>query len=164
MRPPDLFIASPPRSECLAQSTHRSRSQPPTDGAGLEPFHHLAPGWELETTPTDTSGYSLELVRQDAARLRRLAGEQGYARRLRASTVVYRLELGEHRQTGVVVEGSVEDYRRGQIRRHEATHPGRERLLADFLASAQTELVPVALVHRSRPRLQALLGEAAAAD
>lgn len=164
MRPPDVFLASPPLAECIAQSTHQSRAPAQAGEEGLAPFHHLAPGWETEPTPAATSVPALDPVRQDAARLRRLAARNGYARRLTGSTVVYRLEAGGHRQTGVLVEGSVEDYRNGRIRRHEATDPEREGRLADFLSVAQSELVPVTLVHPTRPRLQSLLAEAAAEE
>jgi uncharacterized protein (DUF1015 family) len=163
MRPPDLLIASPPLAECLARSTHTSSAPRRGDPAGLEPFHHLAPGWEAEHRP-EPAAHSLELVRQDAARLRRLAGEGGHGRRLSAATVVYRLEADGHRQTGLVVEGAVADYRSGRIRRHEDTNPQRERLLADFLSAAELELVPVSLVHPTRPRLASLLAEAAAEE
>jgi uncharacterized protein (DUF1015 family) len=164
MRPPDLFIATPPLAECLAQSTQQAATRRPTGADSLEPFHHLAPGWEPGTTPAAASPEALELVRQDAARLRRLAGQNGYARRLSASTVVYRLEWGGHQQTGVLAEVSVDDYCNGRIRRHEATDPRREALLADFLTAAESELVPVTLVHPTRPGLQALLAEAAAGE
>ena len=160
MRPPDLFIASPALAECLARSTHEPAAPGRGDPSGLEPFHHLAPGWEAEPR-TEPAGHSLELVHQDAVRLRRLVGEGGYGRRLRAATVVYRLEADGHQQTGLVVEGAVEDYRNGRIRRHEDTNPRRERLLADFLSAAELELVPVSLVHPGRSRLASLLAEAA---
>lgn len=164
MRPPHLLIASPALAECLARSTHELRTHPQADAASLEPFHHLVCSGEPEHTPCEPSAHSRELIRQDAARLRRLTGERAYARPLRGSTVVYRLEAGGHRQTGVVVEASVEDYRSGRIRRHEATHPDRESLLVHFLSAAQTELVPVILVHPTRPRLQTLLAAAAAGE
>lgn len=80
------------------------------------------------------------------------------------SIVVYEIRVGEHRQTGVVVEVSVEDYRRGRVLAHEATEPERERRLAKQLEATGTQQTPVLLVHRSSPALAALLAEAAAGD
>lgn len=77
--------------------------------------------------------------------------------------VVYRLAAGRHRQLGVVVELAVEDYREGRVRRHEATHPDRVRLLEEQLGSRFAEPVPVTLLHPPRPRLRSLLTEATAA-
>jgi uncharacterized protein (DUF1015 family) len=159
MRPPRLFIANPPLAHCLAQSTRQQAHPPVSDIAGLQPFDQLA-RWQTETGSAPSAN-SFEAVRQDAARLRRLIGQAAHARRVpRNATLVYRLELGAHSQTGVVVEGSVEDYRRGRIRRHEATDPDRERRLVELLTVTELELLPLTLVHRTRGRLQTLLAEA----
>ena len=160
MRPPRLFIASPPLAQCLAQSTRQQGHPPVSDIAGLQPFDQLSRRWQTETGSAPSAN-SFDRVRQDAARLRRLIGQAAYARPAPGNaTLVYRLEQGAHSQTGVVVEGSVEDYRRGRIRRHEATDPDRERRLVELLTVTGLELLPLTLVHRTRRRLQTLLTEA----
>jgi uncharacterized protein (DUF1015 family) len=68
------------------------------------------------------------------------------------AVVVYRLETGGHRQTGVVVEVSVDDYRSGLIRRHEATQPDRVRQLDEHTETTGVERMPVMLVHRGHLR------------
>lgn len=78
--------------------------------------------------------------------------------------VIYQLVAGRHRQLGVVVELSIDDYRNGRIRRHEATHPGRVRQLQEQRDAGSAGLVPVTLLHRVRPRLRSLLIEAAARE
>ncbi|MGH3517648.1 MAG: DUF1015 family protein [Haloechinothrix sp.] len=105
---------------------------------------------------------SLDQVRRDAARLRRLADDASLTRT--PSTVVYRLSSGGHQQTGVVVEVPLEDYRSGRVRRHEATRPERERQLGELLDAAEIELVPVTLAHLPRPRLRSLLAEVAGGE
>ena len=160
MRPPRLFIANPPLAHCLAQSTRQQAHPPVSDIAGLQPFDQLARRWQTEAGSAPSAN-SFEAVRQDAERLRRLIGRAAHARRVPGNaTLVYRLELGAHSQTGVVVEGSVEDYRRGRIRRHEATDPDRERRLAELLTVTELELLPLTLVHRTSGGLQTLLAEA----
>ncbi|QUH02415.1 DUF1015 family protein [Saccharopolyspora erythraea] len=85
-------------------------------------------------------------------------GANGPALRLPdPAIVVYRLESGQHRQTGVVVEVSVDDYRNGRIRRHEDTRPEHVRQIAELTESTGTEQTPVMLVHRGRGVLSARL-------
>ena len=70
------------------------------------------------------------------------------------SVVVYRVESAGHRQTGLVVEVAVEDYRHHRIRRHEATRPEQERELDELAETTGREQVPVTLTYpvRSNPR------------
>lgn len=85
-----------------------------------------------------------------------------YVRVPEPATVVYRMASEPHWQTGVVAEVSVDDYRAGRIRRHEATHPDRVRRLDEFTESAGTEQVPVTLTYRGGDALHSLLAEVAA--
>lgn len=78
------------------------------------------------------------------------------------SVVVYRVETGEHRQTGVLVEVAVDDYRRGLIRRHEATRPEQEREIARLTEVSGVERAPVTLAHPARPGLAAVVEETTA--
>ncbi|MCI2421772.1 DUF1015 family protein [Saccharopolyspora sp. K220] len=77
------------------------------------------------------------------------------------AVVVYRVEIGRHRQTGVVVEVSINDYRTGRIRRHEDTQPARVRQIDELTEATGVEQMPVMLVHRGH--LHARLGEITAA-
>lgn len=72
------------------------------------------------------------------------------------SVVVYRVETAEHRQTGVLAEVSVDDYRRGRIRRHEATRPDQENEIARLTRTSGFERAPVTLTHPARRDLGAL--------
>jgi len=164
VRPPQVFIAGPALAQCLADSTGQQTTRPVADAAGLQPFDHLTRGWETEMASAPSAG-SLDLVRRDAARLRQLVSQTAYARAASGNaTVVYRLERGEHCQTGVVVEAALEDYRRGRIRRHEATDPRRVHRVGELLSATELELLAVTLVHRPRRRLRALLAQVTRAE
>lgn len=132
----------------------------------MRPAHVLLTGPGLAQRLARTTDDALNpvqselLVRRDAARLRRMAGEGGCARPVGGSLLVYRLQQGGHQQTGVVVEVPVEDYRSGRVRRHEAIRPERERRLEELLAAAELDLVPVTLAHPARSGLRALLAKA----
>jgi uncharacterized protein (DUF1015 family) len=82
-----------------------------------------------------------------ATRIRDAPGSSRYQRVPGPAVVVYRIANGDHQQTGVVVEVSVEHYRTGRIRPHEATQPDRERLLEEFTEESGIERTPVTLAH-----------------
>jgi uncharacterized protein (DUF1015 family) len=108
-------------------------------------------------------GYE-SLTPDNAARLRRLAGDGAFARPTEPTYVVYRLASGGHAQTGLVVEVAVEAYRDGRLRAHEATDAERVRRLGDILASTRLELVPLTLAHDPCPELRSALAEASAGE
>lgn len=110
-----------------------------------------------------TVGYE-SLTPDNAARLRRLAREGAFGSRGRPSFVVYRLASGGHRQTGVVVEVPIDDYRQRRVRAHEATDAERVRRLGEVLEATRLELVPLTLAHEPCPPLRSALAAASAAE
>ncbi|WP_017974942.1 DUF1015 family protein [Actinopolyspora halophila] len=93
----------------------------------------------------------------DPARVRRLLDTGGYTRPMLPAVIVYRLRTGRHQQTGVVLEVSLDDYRNGLVRRHEATHPDREQRIAELTEAGGAEQMPVILTYPDRPALDTLL-------
>lgn len=100
----------------------------------------------------------------DSQRLRHLVEAGGYTRVATPSVVVYRIETGTHRQTGVLLDVSVTDYHHGRIRRHEATRPDRQRRLGELTEAAGFQRMPVTLIHPARDRLRGLLGKICEAE
>jgi uncharacterized protein (DUF1015 family) len=124
----------------------------PSSGVTTRPPRALITnrGWlETDAKPLDPT-----LVRQ-------ILDAGGYTRIPAPAVVVYRLEADQHRQTGVVVEMSMDDYRNGRILRHEATQSDRVRQLEQFTETANIEQMPVMLAHHNRARLRTLLSEIA---
>ncbi|GGI87822.1 hypothetical protein GCM10011581_26120 [Saccharopolyspora subtropica] len=114
----------------------------------------------MSTTPAlDRRGIT---TRPPRAQVRTTSGQ--YARLPSPAVVVYRMETGRHRQTGVVLEVSLDDYRTGRIRCHEATQPDRERELEELTEATGIEQMPVMLVHRRHPLLRAQLAEITTTD
>ncbi len=89
----------------------------------------------------------------DPQRMRRLLDTDGYMHPAVPAVIVYRVETGHHQQTGVVLEVSVEDYRNGRIRRHEATRAEREQHLVESTEASGIEQLPVMLTHPGRTGL-----------
>src|SRR5438445_11996454 len=82
--------------------------------------------------------------------LSREAGERFY---------VYRQKMGEHVQTGLVACASVEEYDRGEIKKHELTRADKEddRTRHIELLGANDE--PVFLTYRADRRIDALIAQ-----
>jgi uncharacterized protein (DUF1015 family) len=125
------------------------------------------PRLELVTTELAaelaTLGYE-SLTPANATRLRRIASEGKFTRSSEPSYVVYALASGGHRQTGVVVEVAIDDYRQRRIRAHEATDAERVRRLGNVLESTWLELVPLTLTHDPCDDLRSALAEASAGE
>lgn len=136
MRPPRLLLAGPRTAGRLA------------DAAG--------------SLQDESARVPPERLRRDAAQLRQQVRDDDATLPVDGGLLVYRLESAEHRQTGVVMEVALDDYRRGRVRRHEATRADRQQRLSESRAAGGLELVPVTLLHRHRQRLQDLLAEVTA--
>lgn len=108
-------------------------------------------------------GYE-SLTPDNAARLRRLASGGAFVRTPEPSYVVYELASGGHRQTGVVVEVSIDDYRAGRIQAHEGTDPTRVARLGEVLDATRLELVPLTLTHDPSPELRSALAATSAGE
>jgi len=148
------------RSPQLFLTAARDADKGPVDD-DADPLSRLAEACGPDYRTLASAAGRPDLVRRDAAQLRLLAREGGFQRMSEPRPVVYRLQAGDHVQTGVVAEVSVDDYRAGRVRRHEDTRAEREQQLSEFLAAAELELVPVTLTYQTRPRLQRLLRDAA---
>jgi uncharacterized protein (DUF1015 family) len=70
---------------------------------------------------------------------------------------VYRLTMGEHRQTGVVAAASVAAYETGRIRRHEFTRPDKEDDRVRQIEALNAQTGPVFLIYRRLPQVDALV-------
>jgi len=82
------------------------------------------------------------------------AGERGL--------MLYRLEIDDHSQTGIVAELAVAAIANGRLKPHEQVFPERARLLADHLEVVGAQSSPIAVAHRPVPELQSLVDEVSA--
>ena len=75
---------------------------------------------------------------------------------------VYRLTMGEHRQTGIVAAASVRAYDRDRIRKHEFTRPKKEDDRVRQIEALEAQTGPVFLVYRAQQTVDRLLTRVAA--
>ena len=74
---------------------------------------------------------------------------------------IYRMVMGEHSQTGLVVAASVTDYDSNRIRNHEFTRPDKEDDRVRQIEALNAQTGPVLLAYKSQDQVDALLAAAA---
>jgi uncharacterized protein (DUF1015 family) len=74
-----------------------------------------------------------------------------------ASYYVYRLQMGAHRQTGLVVAASIAAYENNRIRRHELTQPHKVDDRARQIATLNAHTGPAAMIYRHSADIEKLI-------
>lgn len=69
---------------------------------------------------------------------------------------LYRLRMGDHVQTGFLAGASVEEYRRGRIKKHEHTRPDKEEDRTRHMETLCAQVGLVFLAYRRNERLAAI--------
>jgi len=67
--------------------------------------------------------------------------------------------MGEHVQTGLVAAASVDEYDRGEIKKHELTRPDKEDDRARHIETLDGNDEPVFLTYRARAQIDAAIAE-----
>lgn len=74
-----------------------------------------------------------------------------------ASYYVYRLQMGAHRQTGLVVAASIAAYEKNRIRKHELTQPYKVHDRARQIGTLNAHTGPVAMIYRHNVDIETLI-------
>jgi len=157
LRPPRALvrsIASPPYD---VVSTEEARSY----AAGNEKcfFHISRPEVGL---PAGTDEHSERVHQLGLKNLRRFEAEGWLRRDAEPAFYVYRQRMGEHVQTGLVAAASVDEYDRGEIKKHELTRPDKEDDRARHIETLGGNDEPVFLTYRARAQIDAAIAEVTA--
>ncbi len=72
----------------------------------------------------------------------------------------YRLVMGDHTQTGIVGAGSVAEYDKNRIRRHELTRPDKEDDRVANMNALDAQTGPVMVTHKKDARVKAVIDKA----
>lgn len=109
--------------------------------------------------PEGTSPYSDAVYAKACENFARLQEDGVLLRESEPCLFLYRQQMGQHMQRGVVAVCRVEDYEQGLIKRHEFTRADKEddrtRLTSDMSANAG----PVFLTYRGRAEIDALVAD-----
>jgi len=99
--------------------------------------------------PEGTDPYAAEVYAKGAENLQKLINDNILMRDEKACYYVYRLIMGEHAQTGLVVAASVADYDTNRIRKHEYTRPDKEDDRVRQIDALNAQTGPVFLTYRN---------------
>jgi uncharacterized protein (DUF1015 family) len=97
---------------------------------------------------------------ETAARNLQRFRDNGWLRQDDSPTLyIYRQNMGQHEQTGVVAAVSVDEYDRGLIKKHELTRPDKEDERTQHIAALSANDESVFLTYRAKRTIGALIAE-----
>jgi uncharacterized protein (DUF1015 family) len=129
------------------------------DGKRWSFLHISKPEIDL---PADTDSHAPAVYAKAAENLERMIAEGVLRRDSSPCFYVYRLEMGEHVQTGIVGGGSVAAYDVNRIRKHEFTRPDKEDDRVRQIEACNVETGPVLLAHHNSPALAQVVAQTVA--
>ena len=109
--------------------------------------------------PEGTDPYAPEVYAQAAKNLARMIEKGVLVQDKPACYYVYRLTMGDHRQTGLVAAASVEAYDQGRIKKHEFTRPAKEDDRVRQIEALNAQTGPVFLVYPSHQEVDETLAD-----
>lgn len=112
--------------------------------------------------PEGTDPYSPEVYAKGAENLQKLIDDKVLMRDEKACYYVYRLVMGQHQQTGLVVSASVADYDTNRIRKHEFTRPDKEDDRVRQIDALNAQTGPVFLTYRNNEIVESITEKVAA--
>ncbi len=112
-----------------------------------------------EDFPADSQPTVERLLAMNKAKLDELLGNGSFNRFTQPCLFIYRLSAGEHTQTGVVCEVSVDEYHEGRLRKHENTRSDKEDLLTRYQEVVGVSSSPICLAHARDADIEQLLAE-----
>ena len=126
------------------------------DGKEWSFLHVSRPEIDL---PDGTNLYSDAVYRQAAENFTRFQSAGVLQRDESPNLFVYRLQMGEHTQTGVVAGASVDEYDQDIIKKHEKTRPDKEDDRTRHILTLRAQTGPVFLTYRGREEINALVAD-----
>jgi uncharacterized protein (DUF1015 family) len=107
--------------------------------------------------PEGTDPCAPEVYTRAAGNLQRMLEEGVLVRDAEPCYYIYRLQMGEHSQTGLVAAASVAAYDSNRIRKHEYTRPDKEDDRVRQIEALNTQTGPVLLAYASQAAVDTLL-------
>lgn len=111
--------------------------------------------------PEDTDPYAPVVYAKGAENLQQQIAAGILMRDAEPRYYVYRLRMGDHVQTGLVFVGSVADYDKNRIRKHEFTRPQKEDDRVRQITALNAQTGPVLLAYPSSADVGAIIRQVA---
>ena len=112
--------------------------------------------------PAGTDPYSDAVHAKAAENIERLKALGLLIRDDAPGYYVYRMQMGDHRQTGMALTVSADAYQANRFRKHELTRPDKETDRVRNMLALKAQTGPVLSAYRARPALKELLVEVTA--
>jgi len=107
--------------------------------------------------PEGTDLYSDAVYRKAAENFKKMLDEGVLVREKKPCFYVYRLKMGAHVQTGLVVGACIEDYDANRIRKHEFTRPVKEEDRAKQIKFVGAQTGPGLIAYKQIPEVDAII-------
>ncbi|MBE0564582.1 MAG: DUF1015 domain-containing protein [Krumholzibacteria bacterium] len=130
--------------------------------AGGRPLSFLHVSKAEIDLPPGTDVHAPAVYAKAAENFRKLLDDGVLVREAKPCFYVYRLQMDEHVQTGLVVGASVDAYDAGRIRRHEFTRPVKEDDRVNQIMAVGAQTGPVLIAYRQIPAADAVIRRVAA--
>ncbi len=145
-------IAAPPY-DVLSTAEARVRAE----GKPWSFLHISKPEIDL---PADTDPYAPEVYAKAVANMKVMLDQRILQQDDKACYYAYRLVMGKHVQTGLVVAASVADYDTNRIRKHEFTRPDKEDDRVRQIEALNAQTGPVLLAYPGSAHADELIAAA----
>lgn len=146
---------------------------PPYDVLNSEEARELAKGKPLSflhvskaeiDLPPGTDAYAKEVYAKAAENFDKLLKDGVLVRDSKPSFYVYRMKMGSHVQTGLVVGACVDDYDTNRIRKHEFTRPVKEDDRVNQILAVKAQTGPGLIAYKQIPEVDAIIKRVSAGD
>lgn len=127
------------------------------DRAVMRPWSFLHVSRAEIDLPPGTDPYGPQVYQKAVKQLAKMTDQKVLVRDQEPYYYIYRLQQGSHVQTGIALTASIDEYRKGIIRRHELTRPDKEDDRVRHILSVNAQTGPVLLACRSHARLATLM-------
>lgn len=107
--------------------------------------------------PADVDVYDPRVYAKGAENLKRLVADGILIRDAEPHYYVYRLRMGEHVQTGLVVAASVAAYDINRVRKHEFTRPDKENDRVRQIESLNAQTGPVLVAYKANEGVDSIV-------
>ncbi|MEW5951411.1 MAG: DUF1015 domain-containing protein [Elusimicrobia bacterium] len=107
--------------------------------------------------PEGTDVYSEAVYKKAAENFEKLIKDKVLIREEKPVFYVYRLQMGQHIQTGLVIGACVDDYDTNRIRKHEFTRPVKEDDRVNQIKFVRAQTGPALLAYKQIPEIDALI-------
>lgn len=129
--------------------------------AAGKPFSFLHISKPEIDLPEGTDPYAPEVYAKAAENLKAMIAAGVLKQDEAPYYYVYRIQMGEHIQTGIVAAASVADYDTNRIRKHEFTRPDKEDDRVRQIDATNAQTGPVLLAYPDQPEVDAILKKTA---